>query len=143
MHRVLYFLDRHLLEIGFAGLFAAIFDLFSPDSRLRRAVRYVKNKWSERSAKDLRKRIEQLEWYRNGLSSDKGLYLITLRFLLLLLTMVSAGLFVLSSREITGIPNIQVEGAGLASVAFGVLFWQVYKEYVMHHWIRGKRLHEC
>jgi hypothetical protein len=33
--------------------------------------------------------------------------------------MVSAGLFVLSSREISGLANIQVEGAGLASVAFG------------------------
>jgi hypothetical protein len=115
MHEALVFFSSHLLDIAFAALFAAIFaavfDLVSPDSQIRKCSRYIRNKWSERSAKDLRKRIGQLEWYRNNLATDKGLYLITLRFLLLLLTMVSAGLFVMASRELPGRLHVEIQGA--------------------------------
>lgn len=112
------FYNRYKLDIWLAALFGFFFYAITPDSLVWRGFRLLRDKWAERSAKDLRYRIEQLEWYRNSLSSDKGLYLITLRFLLLLLIFVSAGLFVLASREITGRADVEVEGAVLASVAF-------------------------
>jgi hypothetical protein len=120
MHEALEFLSRYKTDIWLAAFFGFLFYSMTPDSLPWRGFRYLRNKWAERSAKDLRKRIEQLEWYRNNLSSDKGLYLITLRLLLLLLTMISAGLLVLASTELAGRVIIQREGAGLASVAFAV-----------------------
>jgi hypothetical protein len=118
MHEALAFYDRHHWEIWFAAFFALALYAITPDSLVWRGFRYLGNKWAERSAKDLRKRIEQLEWYRNNLSSDKGLYLITLRLLLLLLTLVSTGLFALALRAISGIASVEVEGAVFASVVF-------------------------
>jgi hypothetical protein len=72
-----------------------VFDIFSPDSRMRALVRGIKNKWSERSAAKLRIRIVQLELnrakYNSYLTSDKAQYLTAFSLIFTLLVCIAMG----------------------------------------------------
>jgi hypothetical protein len=91
-----------IFAVVLALAFALGMDLLAISSRIRRGFRGIKNKWSERSVSRLRKRIEQLEAYRDRidsyLNSDKALYLATLGIVITLIILLAsgAGLVVLS-----------------------------------------------
>jgi hypothetical protein len=105
---------------GFALVFAVILDLLAIGSRLRAWIRNLKNKWSERSAAQLRKRINQLENQRDSvaayLSSDKALYLTAFRIVIGMLLAIAfgAGISVLGDM-------LPVGPFGLFSIVFYVL----------------------
>ena len=120
-HRYWTFTVAHLLEIVLAAIFALIFalilDLLDPDGRIRTGIRQVKNKWSERTARALQKRIKQLETGRDEvatyLTSDKALYLATFRIVISMLFSIAAG------AAITALGDIFPVGPfGLFSILF-------------------------
>jgi hypothetical protein len=81
----------------FAVIFGVIIDLLKIGSRVRAVFRHLKNKLAEQSVESLRTRIAQQEKSRDRiasfLSSDKALYLYTLRYIIaiLILICVAAG----------------------------------------------------
>jgi hypothetical protein len=79
------------LAAFFGILFAAVFDLFSRDSRVRAVIRHVKNRMSEQSILLLTQRIEQLERYKKQLADAQWIYLIALQGLFLTLFTFSFG----------------------------------------------------
>jgi hypothetical protein len=99
LHRAWDYVSTHPEVIGWAAffgfLFAVIFDVLDANGRIRTAIRHIKNKRSERSATQLRKRIEALETRRNTitnyLSSDKALYLTILRIVIVMLVAIASG----------------------------------------------------
>jgi len=99
LHHLWDFIAGHWFEIVLAAIFAFVFglilDLFTPGSRLRAVIRHIKNKLSERSAERLRERIKQLKMSRDNvvayLSSDKALYLATLRIVIGMLVAIATG----------------------------------------------------
>jgi hypothetical protein len=84
-----------LTALIFAAMFATIVDTLRVGSSLRAAGRQLKNKLSERSVARLRKRIAQLETWRNTInsyaSSDKALYLNMFRTVLVILICMCGG----------------------------------------------------
>ncbi len=80
---------QHLFELLFALVFAVavglILDLLNPDSASRRALRYLKNKWSETSEKRLLERIDYLQAYREELMRGRDVYLICFQTLFVIL----------------------------------------------------------
>lgn len=93
-------LVTHAEEIGwaavFALLFAIVFDLASPDSRIRGMIRHLKNRWSEYSIARLEKRIDQLKLQRDRytrfLESVRSQYLVAFQFVLATLIFMAMGL---------------------------------------------------
>jgi len=93
------FWERHWIEIVWALVFAVVFavgaDLLQVGSRLRAGIRHIKNRAAEQSIKQLKQRIKELGNYRDGLakylSSDKALYLATLRIVMGVLLCVCMG----------------------------------------------------
>ncbi len=93
------FLARYWVDEALAAFFGlfflVLFELFSLGSRLRGVLRHVRNKLSEQSAVRLRKRIRELELYRESLvsfmSSDKALYLHTFRYVIAILVFMCLG----------------------------------------------------
>jgi len=98
-HRYWTYLVTHKGEIGWAAFFGLLFalalDFADPNGRIRTGIRHLKNKWSERSVAQLRKRITALQARRDTvasyLSSDKALYLTSLRFVISMLLTVALG----------------------------------------------------
>jgi hypothetical protein len=72
-----------------------ILDVLDPNGRVRTGIRHIKNKRSERSAAKLQKRIDALQVRRNTtaryLDSDKALYLMILRIVLVMLVGIAGG----------------------------------------------------
>jgi hypothetical protein len=99
LKHILYLFADHWREIFWAGVFALVFavmlELLDFRSRLRGSIRFLKNKWSERSAGRLRKRISELRKQKDVflayMSSDKRLYLATLRFAIGVGVLIAAG----------------------------------------------------
>ncbi len=94
---------RHWIEIVLALAFAAVMDSLRVGSVIRNVPRRIKNKIAEQSVKRLRTRIRELEQQRDAtaryLSSDKALYLATLRVVLgVLLCMCMAGTLITLSN---------------------------------------------
>jgi hypothetical protein len=112
-HHITLFYQAHEFEnwlaIGCALFFAVVLELLKFGSRLRGAIRWVNNKFAERSAADLRKRIDQLQnsraQYAAYLTSDKALYL---------------GTFKLVSGAICSL------AIGLLLAEFAVAFWPLH-----------------
>ena len=79
----------------FAFVFALLFDLLPITSRIRERVQAYRNKLAEQSAAQTRKRIQELEKYRESiaiyLASDKAHYLTTLRSVLAVLLLFGTG----------------------------------------------------
>jgi hypothetical protein len=128
LHNLWNWLVLHWSEIGWAALFALIvgvvLELLDFRSRLRAVIRRIKNKQSERSAAQLRKRIEQLEKERDKvsayLSSDKALYLAMFENVIaILLCMVTAAgintldtIFPMSPLNLIALLFYVIAGAG-------------------------------
>jgi uncharacterized membrane protein len=70
-------LDLHPIPFAFvlAIVFAIVVDVFSFGSRIRTAVRQIKNKRAERSIAKLRERIRDQEDYQKLIPTDRSLYL--------------------------------------------------------------------
>jgi hypothetical protein len=85
----------HKEDLVWALLFAIIADSFRVGSFVRGGVRRMENKWSELSASRLQERISELEkrrdYYVSYMTSDKALYLFTLRIVFVILLGVSTG----------------------------------------------------
>ncbi len=94
----LHFLNEYKVDLIFAVVFAIIADTLRVGSIVRAGGRRIKNKLSERSAARLRKRIAQLETYRNRInsyaSSDKALYLNMFQTVLVVLIFMCMGAIV-------------------------------------------------
>jgi hypothetical protein len=106
----------------FAIICAVIVEVLSIGSALRAGVRHIRNKISERSASRLRKRIAQLETYRETinsyLSSDKALYLVALRFVLGILMLMCIGtIFCISSLFVQDPFSLALCSIGIFSIA--------------------------
>lgn len=113
----------------FAFVFAVLVDLSPITSWTRGRIRQFRNKLAERSEAQIRKRIKELEAYRDSVAiylvSDKAHYLNTLRFVLVLLIAMALG----GSLVITGMifslrrPDIIVPfyWSALAFFLFGVV----------------------
>src|ERR1035441_2627961 len=122
------FVVQHWTELVFAVIFAIVFgvlaDFVQPASRLRAAIRHLKNKLAEQSAARLRTRIAETERYRDRvavyLASDKAHYLATLQFILgiLLLMCMGAGVFLMG--RLTLIPG-DFELVALAPIAVAMV----------------------
>jgi hypothetical protein len=84
-----------LFAIVFAIICAVIVDALDIGSALRTGVRRIRNRLSERSMSRLRRRIAELEKYRDSVnsyaSSDKALYLVMFRFVLVTLMFMCMG----------------------------------------------------
>lgn len=93
-----------IFGLVFSPVGAVVFEMLPANSRTRRATRRVQNWLANRSAKKLQKRIAGLESYRANLVSDKAHYLSTLRFVLAILTLMSAALvlFIAGRIELFG-----------------------------------------
>ncbi len=95
LHRFWAYVDAHSAEIVWAVIVGVILDLLTPQGRVRTGIRHIENKWSERSARGLQKRIKQLEINRDQVSaylaSDKTLYLATFRFVIVTLVFIAMG----------------------------------------------------
>jgi len=80
----------------FAFVFALLFDLLPITSRIREWVQEYRNRVAEQSAAATRKRINELEKYRDSiaiyLASDKAHYLTTLRSVLTVLLLFGTGI---------------------------------------------------
>jgi hypothetical protein len=78
-----------------AFVLAIVAETLRMGSRIREAARHIRNKVSEHSTTRLRKRISELEAsraiYMSYSSSDKALYLATLKFVLGILGCICAG----------------------------------------------------
>ena len=98
-----------VLAVGLAAVFAVVVDLLRVGSRIRNGTRHLKNKLSERSVARLRKRIAELEQYRDRvalyLSSDRALYLTALGIILGVLTFISSGAIIAILDRLGAIPN--------------------------------------
>ena len=107
------FVVEHWTELIFAVVFAIVFgviaDFVQPASRLRTAMRHLKNRLAEQSAARLRTRISETEHYRNRvnayLASDKAHYLATLQFILGILLLMCMGAGILLVGRLTLIPG--------------------------------------
>jgi hypothetical protein len=73
------------LAAFFGIFFAVFFDLLSPDSRVRAAIRRYKNQMAEQSARLLILRIQQLEQYKKQLADTRWQYLYALQLIFLIL----------------------------------------------------------
>jgi hypothetical protein len=106
---VLNFIIRHK-ELVWALTFAIVVDVFSIGSFIRRAIRLLLNKLSELSVAYLRHRIRVLEQIRDRLviytSSDKALYLGTLRLVLGVLVLMEAGAILLVFDHLDIAPHL-------------------------------------
>jgi hypothetical protein len=84
-----------ILGIPLAFMFALLFELLPITSRIRGRIRQFRNEQAERSADKIRKRIKELETYRESVAaylvSDKAHYLSTLRLVLAVLVALSLG----------------------------------------------------
>ena len=108
---MLNFISAHWVDILIAVLLAAIFaviaDALSVGSAIRASIRQMRNRQAERSVARIRNRIAQLKLQRDTYalyaSSDKALYLNTLRLLLAMLVLGFSGIAVLILREVVGI----------------------------------------
>jgi hypothetical protein len=83
------------LAIIFAFIVAVIFEVFNVGTRIRDRLRRLRDKWSNYSAAQLRKRIAEVERYRATFTSDKGIYLGVFRVTLVMLASMSMGWAVL------------------------------------------------
>jgi hypothetical protein len=110
LHRLRDFIATHWFEIVLALIFAVIAELLRIRSQLGTVIRHIKNKLSERSARQLRERIKQLETQRDQYAaystSDKALYLATFRIVIGILTFVALG---------AGLTMLPIPGINLAA----------------------------
>ena len=106
------YLVVHRHEILFAAMLAIIVDLFRVGSSIRSVGRFIRNKWAEKSVGRIRKRIRELEVYRDSLASylisDKAHYLSTLRNILALLVSVTLGISILVVSRLPLFPRYPV-----------------------------------
>jgi hypothetical protein len=95
LHLLWDFIVSHWFEIVLAVFLAVIAELLGIGSRLRTVIRRIKNKLSERSVGQLRKRIKLLETQRDRYaaysSSDKALYLATFTIVIGMLLAIATG----------------------------------------------------
>jgi|ERR1039458_3270363 hypothetical protein len=80
----------------FGIFFALILDIFTPDSRLRAAIRHWKNRLAEQSISLLIQRIEQLERFKKLLMDTRWIYLVAFQGLFLTLFTFSFGVALLA-----------------------------------------------
>jgi hypothetical protein len=121
------YISVHQTEMIWGAIFAiiagAIYDVLNFRSRVFAGIRRVKNKWSERSAARLRKRIKVLEvsrdWSVASLSSDKLLYLTTFRVLFIMLIAMAGGLGI--SVLLTAFPSAALAPSPVFCYAFAVV----------------------
>jgi bacteriorhodopsin len=121
MHQLWAYIVKHPIETEIAAVLALIFAVFfgviigvifeSLDigSRLRAGIRRIKNKFAERSAARLGKRINELETQRDNhatyLGSDKALYLATFRIVIAILMLIILGaIFTVFSHIFQSVP---------------------------------------
>jgi len=121
------YLVVHWHELVWALIFAIIVDLLRVGSSIRRVGRFSANKWAEKSVGRIRKRIKELEVYRDGLASylisDKAHYLSTLRNILALLVSITLGISILIVSRLQPFPRYPVlPGSGdlLALLCFAM-----------------------
>lgn len=108
---MLNFISANWVEILIAVLLAAIFavvaDALSVGSAVRASIRQMRNRLAERSFTRIRNRIKQLNLQRSGValyaSSDKALYLNTLRLLLGMLVLGFTGIAVMIFPSVMGL----------------------------------------
>jgi hypothetical protein len=106
-----------VFAVIFASVFALLFDLLPITSRIRDWVQAYRNRIAAQSAAAARKRIKELESYRDSiavyLASDKAHYLTTLRSVLAVLLLFGTGgtCLILGRADL-----VFVEGAGRFSI---------------------------
>ncbi|HMH13506.1 MAG TPA: hypothetical protein VK578_10400 [Edaphobacter sp.] len=111
------------LAAFFGILFAVIFDLLSPDSRVRAGIRHYKNQMAEQSVRLLIQRIQQLEQYKKLLADTRWQYLYALQliFLILFSFCLGSALWVMSTTVLFRIYPDTVEMLGRFSICcFGL-----------------------
>jgi hypothetical protein len=86
---------EHWKDIVIALIFAVLVDFLGLGHRMREWIRLIQNKLAERSAAKLRKRLLELQLMRNNLdamlTSDRELYMMTLRIMMSVLVLLSSG----------------------------------------------------
>jgi len=89
----------HLSEVILALVFALLFDVMRVGSSIRSGIGWMRNKWSEHSVDRMRKRVAELERYRDRLirhsNSESGLYLAVLASITGVLTIMNLGIVML------------------------------------------------
>jgi hypothetical protein len=129
---------HHPQEAEIAAIFAVVFavivgvillvlsELLPISSHIHGAIREFLNKRAEQSAGRIRKRIEDLEKYRQSaaayLTSDKAHYLSTLRFILAVLAFMALGASILIAEHMELLARFIIPGSFdlLALFCFGV-----------------------
>ena len=101
-----------VFAVIFAFVFALLFELLPITSRIRAWVQEYRNRLAEQSAAAIRKRIDELEKYRDSiaiyLASDKTHYLTTLRSILGVLLLFGTG----ATFLIIGRADLLIAGGG-------------------------------
>ena len=120
-------LVQHKEEIVWAAMFglifAIIFDILSPYSRIRAAIRHLNNRWSEHSTYLLTRRIEELEKYKKQLADVRWQYLSAFQFVFVILFSFCLGsaCWVMSTTELFRIhPDIFEQLLRISLCCFGV-----------------------
>jgi hypothetical protein len=115
---------QHWPDIVVAIVLAAIADLLRIGSFVRSSARHIKNRLAEQSAGRLRKRIAQLQTYRDALrenvSSDKALYLGTLRFIIAVLLFMCIAGMLLIMYHLRIVPNGDIGALFVLAFAVGI-----------------------
>ena len=126
-----------VLALVLALVFAVVADLLQVGSRLRAGIRHIKNRAAEQSIMQLKQRIKELEDYRDVLtkylSSDKALYLATLRVVMGVLLCVCMGEILLVFNSVKAISRIvQFRDADMGIFQlFAILFFAMGVVFVL------------
>jgi len=128
-----------VLAVVLTLVFAVVVDVLHVGSRTRDFTRHLKNKLSERSVARLRKRIAELQQYRDRvslhLSSDRALYLTALGTILGVMAFISLGAMIAILDRIGVLRNGDI--LALMPLAIAIVL-AVYGS-ALHLWLRGRR----
>lgn len=121
MKPMLEFCAHHSSDLMFALLFAIIADLLRIGSLIRSGLRKMKNRLAEQSVARLRKRIIELEQYRETirlyLTAERALYLHILGMVLAVLVLMCMTGIVLMLGRFRLLPNAEILATGVLMIA--------------------------